>query len=84
MPAADELNNIPAGLDKMLESTKARTAGVVAKGIDAIRLIAAGYTCREIGEMMGGVPANNITAWISKARTFLKSDPDILAMREFI
>ena len=84
MPAADGLSTLPIGLDKMLDSAKTRKKGVVAKGIDAIRLMADGYTCREIGEMMGGVPANNITAWISKARAFLKKDPDVQAMRELL
>lgn len=69
-------------LDRMLELAKARASNVVVKGIDAIRLMADGYTAREIGEMMGGVPANNVTAWISKARAFLKHDPAILALRE--
>jgi len=46
----------------MLETAKTRATGVVAKGINAIRLMADGYTCREIGELMGGIYANNITA----------------------
>ena len=42
------------------------------------------YTCREIGELIGGVSANNITAWISKARAFLKDAPDITVFRDVV
>lgn len=68
----------------ILAAAKARATGVVAKGIDALILMVDGYTCREIGELMGGVSANNITAWISKARAFLKNDPNIIAVRDAI
>jgi len=83
MQAQDEFeDNTSSELDKMLDSAKSRATGVVAKGIDAIKLMAEGYTCREIGEMMSGVSANNVTAWISKARVFLKDDPYIMALRK--
>ena len=68
-------------LADMLDAARMRATGVVAKGIDAIKLMAEGYTCCEIGELMGGVSANNITAWISKARAFLKDDLDIMDFR---
>jgi len=84
IPAQDEFEDNSSELDKMLEAAKSRATGVIAKGIDAIRLMADGYTCREIGELMGGVSANNITAWISKARAFLKDDPDITAFRDAV
>jgi len=79
-----DLEDASSEINKMLEAAKSRANGVVAKGIDAIRLMADGYTCREIGELMGGVSANNITAWVSKARAFLKNDPDISALKESI
>ena len=37
---------------------------------DAIRMLMDGYTNREIGEMFG-VPANHVTAWVSRARKAL-------------
>jgi len=80
IPAPNEYEGSASELEICLDAAKARTTGVVAKGIDAIRLMADGYTCREIGELMGGISANNITAWISKARAFLKDDPDIKAL----
>ena len=80
----DEFVSVSSELSDMLEVARSRATGVVAKGIDAIKLMSEGYTCREIGELMGGVSANNITAWTSKARAFLKDDADIKALRDAI
>lgn len=52
---------------EQFERAEATASGVVAKGIWAIRLLAKGYTNKEIGELYG-VAANNVTAWVSKAR----------------
>ena len=84
LPAQDEFEDSSSELDKLLDVAKTRAKGVVIKGIDAIKLMAQGYTCREIGKLMGGVSANNITAWISKARAFLKDDPTITTLRDAI
>lgn len=64
-----------------MESALARASGVTAKGIRALWLFSEGYTCREIGEQMGA-PANHISAWISRARAFLKADPTIRDLAE--
>ena len=69
----DEKASLSSALDRALEST----SGVKAKGIQAIKLMAEGYTATEIGEIMGGVPRNNVTAWVSRARKHLKSMPEI-------
>lgn len=53
-----------------LEKTEASASGVTAKGFQAIRLLAQGYTSREIGERFG-VQANHVTAWVAKARKLL-------------
>ena len=50
-----------------LDRAEMTARGVAAKGIQAIRLLASGYTSREIGEQYG-VSANHVTAWVSKAR----------------
>lgn len=42
------------------------------KGIEALLLMEDGYTCKEIGYRYS-VKANLITAWISKARKYLRS-----------
>ena len=44
---------------------------MTAKGIRALRLMADGYSAREIGEQMGA-SANNVTAWVSRARQYLR------------
>ena len=43
--------------------------------MQAIRLLAEGYSNREIGELFG-VPANYVTAWVAKARKVLKQQRD--------
>ena len=53
-----------------LERAEAGAAGVTAKGFQAIRMLMDGYTNREIGEMFG-VPANHVTAGVSRARKAL-------------
>lgn len=58
--------------------TQARKDAVpsVKKGIDALVLKTQGYTSREIGENYGVEP-NVVTAWISKARKYLKNIPEL-------
>lgn len=53
-----------------LDRAEATATGTVAKGIRAIRLLAQGYTNREIGEEFQA-PANHVTAWVAKARKHL-------------
>ena len=53
----------------------------VVKGIDAMILMAKGYTCKEIGRKMGATD-NLVSAWVSKARKFLKSRPQSAAALE--
>lgn len=57
---------------EQFERAEATASGVVSKGFRAIRLLAKGYTNREIGELYG-VAANHVTAWVSKARKHIAS-----------
>ena len=57
-----------------LVSAKAEAPPHVVKGIDAMVLMAKGYTCREIGERIGASD-NLVSAYVSKARKFLKRRP---------
>lgn len=52
---------------QLLDRAECGATGVTAKGFQAIRLLAQGYSNREIGELFGAT-ANNVTAWVSKAR----------------
>ena len=54
---------------ELLNQAEERAVGTAAKGVQAIRMRIAGYSCREIGEQFG-VPANHVTAWIAKARKY--------------
>ncbi|MEH2933563.1 sigma-70 family RNA polymerase sigma factor [Acutalibacter sp. JLR.KK004] len=51
------------------------------RGLDAMLLMAEGYTCKEIGEKLGASD-NLVTAWVSKARKFLKDRPQSAAVME--
>ena len=64
-----------------LMAAKAEAPPHVVKGIDAMVLMAKGYTCREIGERMG-VSDNLVSAYVSKARKYLKGRPTSAAMME--
>lgn len=67
-------------LQNLLDSAEGQAEGVTAKGIRALRLMADGYTCREIGGQMGA-SANNVTAWVSKARKYLKSNRELMELK---
>lgn len=66
---------------RALVSAKAEAPPHVVKGIDAMLLMAKGYTCREIGEKMGASD-NLVSAYVSKARKFLRGRPQSAAMME--
>lgn len=73
----EDYENVTALLDR----AEKEAAGVTAKGIRAIRLMADGYSSREIGDRMGA-SANNVTAWISKARKYLKQRTEFQNLAE--
>jgi len=79
------LHELPDGiqydLERVLDAAQADATGITAKGIKAIRLLAEGYTHREIGERMGAT-ANNVSAWVARARKYLRARPDIVALGE--
>lgn len=58
-------------LKLLMEEAKAVATPTVRKGIEALFMAADGYSCKEIGECYGTAP-NVVTAWISKARKYLK------------
>lgn len=81
--APDEEQRAELNLDVFREllSAKGDAPPHVVKGIDAMILMAKGYTCREIGEKMGATD-NLVSAWVSKARKFLKGRPQSAAVLE--
>ena len=64
-----------------LKAAKQKASPCVIKGIDAMIQMAKGRSSKEIGNEFG-VSANLVCAWVSKARKYLKSRPEILALAE--
>jgi RNA polymerase sigma factor (sigma-70 family) len=87
-PTSQSLDELYDGSEEALNQALAaalmRASGITAKGIGAIRLLAEGYTHREIGERMGGVSANNVSAWVARARRFLRADPAVAAFADML
>lgn len=71
-------SQLDLGMDlrQLLESAGAEAPPSTAKGLEAMCMMAKGYTSHEIGEQMGA-SANLVCAWVSKARKFLKNRPEI-------
>ena len=63
-----------------LKAAKQKASPCVIKGIDAMIQMAEGRSSKEIGNEFG-VSANLVCAWVSKARKYLKSRPEILALK---
>lgn len=70
----DDVEQVEAcrDLETLLDRAEQTATGVTAKGIQVIRLLDRGYNSREIGEQYG-TTANNVTAWVAKARKHLKA-----------
>lgn len=73
----DEVGGIELqmALDEILGDATRSASGVTVKGIQALRYLAEGYTSTQIAEMMGAASCHHVTAWISKARKYLRSNP---------
>lgn len=64
-----------------LELAEAGAPLSTVKGIQAMVLMAKGYSSREIGEEMGA-SAKLVCAWVSKARKFLQARPEFRSLAE--
>lgn len=62
-----------------LRQCKCRYTGIALKGVEAIELKSLGYDTKEIAEQYG-TTVNNINAWISRARSKLKQEPEFLQL----
>jgi len=67
-------------LHAALQDAAALASGVTAKGIKALVYSAQGYSSTEIAVMLGAKSCHNVTAWISKARKYLKKDPSFTGL----
>ena len=66
-------------LDMILDRLETESSKAMAKGIRAVRLNAAGYSCAEISNIFGE-SAKCVTARISRTRKYLRSHPDLTAL----
>lgn len=78
---ADEMQELHMDLSEALERAEADAPPSTAKGIQAMILMSKGYTSREIGEGMNA-SAKLVCAWISKARKYLRTRPELRSLAE--
>lgn len=72
---SEESSNLRIDLERMLLQTKKEATPTTAKGIDAMRKMAEGYTS---GDLSGQLGASDklVCAWVSKARKFVRAHPE--------
>ena len=75
----EDIAGIGYDVEELLDKAEAAAPPSTAKGIRALRLMAEGYTCKEIGEQYNASD-KLVCAWMSKARKFLRNRPDIAAL----
>lgn len=76
---SEEQVGVMIDLEQLLSQAKADAPPSTGRGIEAMKLMAKGYTSREIGERMGASD-KLVCAWVSNARKFLKKYPKAVAM----
>ena len=64
-------------LKKAFVACKEQYSGIARCGIEAIELKSLGYSTREIADQYG-TTVNNVNAWISRARSKLKANPEFM------
>lgn len=62
---------------KLLEKLGASYGGIAEKGVQSIILMLKGYTCGDIAKMYD-TDATTISSWVSRARSKLKKEPEII------
>lgn len=77
----ETLSDFRIDIERALAAAKAKAPPSTSKGIEAMQLMSAGYSSREIGEQMGASD-KLVCAWVSKARKFLKGRPEIMQIKE--
>lgn len=84
MQAEEKLTELRLDMFSVIGAAKRTAPPSTIKGLDAMLLMARGYTCREIGERLGASD-NLVTAWVSKARKYLKGRPQsAITMEEYV
>lgn len=80
--ATDDMDDKIYGNSVMdaLGKCKAKYSGITLKGVEAIELKLLGHETREIAERYG-TTVNNVYAWIARARSRLKDDPEMSKLK---
>lgn len=81
--ATDDMDDKIYGNSVMdaLGKCKAKYSGITLKGVEAIELKLLGHETREIAERYG-TTVNNVNAWIARARSRLKDDPEMSKLKQ--
>lgn len=69
-------------LEQLLKDAGRTATGSTAKGC-APSVYGGRIHFSEIAKMMGGASCHHVTAWISKARRHIKSDPELMRMMQY-
>lgn len=77
----DQDQTVGAEIGDILSRAKAQASPTTRKGIMAIEMRVQGYSCSEIGAYLHA-PVNHVTAWMSKARKYLRAIPELRAAYE--
>ncbi len=72
---------ISLDIHDVLKTAKENANPSTRRGIIAIEMQAQGYSCKEIGERMKA-SANLVTAWMAKARKYLRQIPELQMMHD--
>lgn len=64
---------------RLLKKLGESYGGIAQKGVEALILMLDGYTCGDIAKMYNTTPVN-ITSWVSRARSKLKTEPELLQL----
>lgn len=84
MQAEEKLAELRLDMFSVIGSARRTAPPSTIKRLDAMLLMAMGYTCREIGERLGASD-NLVTAWVSKARKYLMGRPQsAITMEEYV
>lgn len=78
--ASDFDSAISLDIRGILKTAKENANASTRKGIAAIEMQVQGYSCKEIGESLHA-PENHVTAWMSKARKYLRGLPELQALQ---
>jgi len=63
----------------LLQMAESRSDGTVRQGIRALKLTMDGYSSKEVGKILQAQPGT-VRMWMTKARRFLKEQPEIQAV----